>query len=70
MLTNNTLNVSMNNQQQRSLEGELSYHARFWEGGASAFIAPNTAEIFLVDNGRICESDSFYRNRLGEVFSS
>ena len=47
-------------------EGELSYHARTSEGGCSAFIIPSTAEIFLVDEGRSCLSESFYRNKLGE----
>jgi hypothetical protein len=52
-----------------STEGELTYHARVWEGGCSAFIKPSTGEVFLIDNGRICKYDSFYRNDLGEVFS-
>ena len=51
------------------MEGELSYHARVFEGGAAAFLQPSTAEIFLVDDGRIIETDSCYRNELGETFS-
>ena len=69
ILTNNTLNVSLNLQSLQTVEGELSYHARHWEGGATAFLIPSSAEVLLVDNGRICDYDSFYRNRLGEVFS-
>ncbi len=70
MLTENTLNVNMNLQQKYDKEGELSYHARHWEGGSSAFLLPSTAEVLLIDDGRICNFDSFYRNRLGEVFSA
>ena len=68
MLTNNTLNASTNQFTKLDLEGELTYHARHWEGGASAFLQPSTAEVYLIDDGRICNYDSFYRNRLGEVF--
>jgi hypothetical protein len=54
---------------KESWEGELSYHARVAEGGSSAFIVPNTGEIYLVDQGRICKKEGFYRNSLGEVFN-
>ena len=50
-------------------EGELSYHARVVEGGCSAYIIPSTAEIFLVDDGRSCLAESFYRNSLGEEYT-
>ncbi len=69
MLTDNTLNVSLNLQKKIDKEGELSYHARHWEGGVSAFLLPSSAEVYLIDDGRMCSFDSFYRNRLGEVFS-
>lgn len=69
MLTNNTLIANLNQSKKIDLEGELCYHARHWEGGASAFLLPGTAEVFLIDDGRICSYDSFYRNKLGEVFS-
>lgn len=69
MLTENTLNVSMSFTSKVNREGELSYHARHWEGGASAFLLPSTAEVILLDEGRMCNFDSFFRNRLGEVFS-
>ncbi len=52
------------------MEGELSYHARYWEGGCCAFLIPSTAEVYLMDCGRMCSFDSFYRNKLGEVFST
>ena len=38
------------------------------EGGCAAFIVPSTSEIYLVDSGRICKRESFYRNALGEGF--
>jgi hypothetical protein len=47
----------------------LSYHARTAEGGCSIFVVPSTAEVMLVDSGRITRFDSFYRNALGETFS-
>ena len=50
-------------------EGEMSYHARHCEGGTSVFILPTTGEVFLVNEGRICRYDSFYRNNLGEVYN-
>ena len=50
-------------------EGELSYHARYCEGGNSIFLNPQEAKIFIVDQGRILNGDSPYRNALGETFS-
>jgi hypothetical protein len=50
-------------------EGELSYHARVVEGGTSIFIVPSTAEMYLIDAGRIQKYLSLYRNNLGEVYS-
>jgi len=50
-------------------EGELSYHARYCEGGNSIFLVPQNAEIFMIDQGRILRGDSPYRNALGEAFS-
>ena len=52
-----------------SREGELCYHARKAEGGCSIFVVPSTAEVIMVDEGRIARFDSFYRNALGETFS-
>lgn len=69
MLKESTLNVAQGTSKTTNKEGELSYHARHWEGGNSAFIIPSTGEIFLIDDGRACSFDSFYRNQLGEVFS-
>ena len=51
------------------MEGEMSYHARHCEGGASIFLVPQSALIYLIDRGRIIKSDSPYRNELGETFS-
>ena len=34
-------------------EGELSYHARVWEGGCSAFLIPENGDVYLIDDGRI-----------------
>jgi hypothetical protein len=39
------------------------------EGGCSIFLVPSTAEVYIVDQGRISKFDSFYRNALGETFS-
>lgn len=50
-------------------EGELSYHARKEEGGCSIFVVPSTAEVYMIDSGRLTKYDSFYRNSLGEAFS-
>jgi hypothetical protein len=50
-------------------EGELSYHARVSEGGCSIFVVPSTAEVYMIDEGRLTKYDSFYRNALGEAFS-
>jgi hypothetical protein len=55
-------------EQKDFVEGELSYHARVVEGGAAAFIAPSTGEVFLIDQGRIVKRESFYRNSLGETY--
>jgi hypothetical protein len=52
----------------KTLEGELSYHARHWEGGCAVFVLPATGQVFLIDNGRIAETDSFYRNEVGGQF--
>lgn len=51
------------------MERELSYHARYWEGGCSAFLIPSSGEVFMIDNGRIAETESFYKNELGAQFS-
>lgn len=39
------------------------------EGGCSIYVVPSTAQVYLVDDGRIAKYDSFYRNALGETFS-
>ncbi len=54
----------------KNKEGELSYHARHWEGGCSVFVMPSTGQVFMIDNGRIAETDSFYRNEVGGQFKS
>jgi hypothetical protein len=46
-------------------EGELSYHARVWEGGCSIFLVPSLGEVLMIDDGRIARYDTFYRNELG-----
>ena len=51
------------------MERELSYHARYWEGGSSAFLIPSTGDVLMIDDGRIAKTDSFYRNELGAEFS-
>ena len=55
---------------EESGEGELSYHARMFEGGCSIFLIPQTAQIYLIDAGRASYGDSPYRNTLGETFNS
>ena len=50
-------------------EGEMCYHARHCEGGNSIFLVPQSATIYMVDNGRVQRSESPYRNTLGETFS-
>lgn len=50
-------------------EGEMSYHARHCEGGNSIFLVPQSATIYLIDQGRILRGESPYRNALGETFS-
>ena len=52
-----------------SVEGEMSYHARYCEGGNAIFLVPQSATIFMVDQGRILRGESPYRNSLGETFS-
>jgi hypothetical protein len=49
-------------------EGELTYHARVYEGGSCAYIVPSTSEIYLIHEGRICKRESFYKNNLGETY--
>jgi hypothetical protein len=53
----------------QTLEGELTYHARHWEGGCSAFLLPSTSQVICIDNGRIAEFDSFYRSDVGGTFN-
>mgnify|MGYP001443284524 CR=1 FL=1 len=50
-------------------EGEASDHARHGEGGNSIFLVPQSATIYMIDNGRILKGESPYRNALGETFS-
>ena len=50
-------------------EGELSYHARVCEGGCSAFLLPSNSEVVVIDNGRIANFDTFYRNEIGATFN-
>lgn len=51
------------------IEGELSWHARHCEGGNAIFLIPQSATIFMIDQGRIIRGESPYRNALGETFS-
>ena len=50
-------------------EGEASYHARHCEGGNAIFLVPQSATIYMIDQGRILKGESPYRNTLGETFS-
>ena len=50
-------------------EGEACYHARHCEGGNSIFLVPQSATIYMIDQGRILKGESPYRNSLGETFS-
>ena len=68
MLSNKTLDWRTGAQTVNK-EGELSYHARVWEGGCSAFLLPSSAEVIRLDSGRAAKFDSFYRNNLGEEFN-
>lgn len=54
--------------QNHGKEGELSYHARLWEGNCSAFLTPEDGKIYLIDDGRCVMGTQFYRNEMGEVF--
>ena len=47
----------------------MCWHARHCEGGNAIFIIPQSATVYLVDQGRVVKSDSPYRNTLGETFS-
>lgn len=69
MKTSKTYNALLATESNKILEGELTYHARYWEGGCSIFLLPSTSEVILIDDGRICNYDSFYRNKLGAAFS-
>ena len=50
-------------------EGVMSWHARHNEGGNSIFLIPQSATIYMIDQGRILRGESPYRNELGETFS-
>ena len=51
------------------MEGTLSWHARHCEGGNCIFLIPQSARIIMLDQGRILQGESPYRNALGETFS-
>jgi len=63
------LHVLLGINESKNLEKELSYHARYWEGGCSVFLLPNTSQVIMIDDGRIAEYDSFYRNDVGASFN-
>ena len=52
-IQNRSVQSSMFTSTNTGFEGELSYHARLWEGGCSAFILPENGDIYLIDEGRI-----------------
>ena len=49
-------------------EGELSYHARMFEGGKAIYLIPQLAKIVYIDEGRSMWGESFYRNSIGDTY--
>ncbi len=50
-------------------EGELTYHARTCEGGASIYLSTTNGKVILIEDERSCQKQSPYVNKFGECFS-
>ena len=43
MLQSKTMHAYLGHDSTKTMEGELTYHARHWEGGCAAFLLPSTS---------------------------